>query len=363
MSGLVAELEQILSDGQQAAAEWKSVSTLAFDATSVPESDLIPMSLRLVMMLGLFKDTAMPFTAEVWANFMTAVKSKMNPNPYHNFQHICDVTQTTAACLIDPKLKQNLNDVDMFTMLIAALCHDLDHPGLNNSYQINAATHMAETYNDISVLEMHHCSASSKLLRETGILDGFAADVKKKIRSQLIEIVLATDMSKHFGLCGELAKLNESPERSEKLSESDKMIAMKCVLHMSDISNPAKTWLVSKEWSDRLSVEFSTQGDIEKKEQLPVSPMCDRDTTLQDESSIGFCDFIVSSYLFNVAVLAPSVLIPACKTLASNRNVWHNMVKERLAGDGEEEKMKPWNSKKEAFDGKLAAFLEKFSGL
>ena len=360
MNDLVAELDQIVADGPQAAAEWKAVSTLAFDATSVPEAELIPMTLRLVVMLGLFKETPMPFTTTVWAKFMTAVKSKMNPNPYHNFQHICDVTQTTAACLMDPKLQADLNETDMFTMIIAALCHDLDHPGLNNSYQINAATNLAETYNDISVLEMHHCSASSKLIKETGILDGFAPDVKKKMRTQLIDIVLATDMSKHFGLSGDLAKLLESEERLEKLSASDEMIVMKCVLHMSDISNPAKAWLVSKEWSDRLSVEFSTQGDIEKKEKLPVSPMCDRDTTLQDESSIGFCDFIVSSYLFNVSALAPTVLVPACKTLATNRDVWHSMVQERLQND--EEKMKPWNSKKDAFAGKLATFLEKYPG-
>lgn len=33
-------------------------------------------------------------------------------------------------------LRTKLSKLDLFTMLASALCHDLDHPGYNNVYQV-----------------------------------------------------------------------------------------------------------------------------------------------------------------------------------------------------------------------------------
>lgn len=33
-------------------------------------------------------------------------------------------------------LRSKLSKLDLFTMLASALCHDLDHPGYNNVYQV-----------------------------------------------------------------------------------------------------------------------------------------------------------------------------------------------------------------------------------
>lgn len=36
-------------------------------------------------------------------------------------------------------LRSKLSKLDLLTMLASALCHDLDHPGYNNVYQVNTA--------------------------------------------------------------------------------------------------------------------------------------------------------------------------------------------------------------------------------
>lgn len=36
-----------------------------------------------------------------------------------------------------------LGDMDAFILLVSCICHDLDHPGYNNIYQINAKTELA----------------------------------------------------------------------------------------------------------------------------------------------------------------------------------------------------------------------------
>lgn len=43
--------------------------------------------------------------------------------------------------------KINLNDIDIFSSLIAAMCHDFKHSGFTNNFEINFKTQIALTYN------------------------------------------------------------------------------------------------------------------------------------------------------------------------------------------------------------------------
>ena len=45
------------------------------------------------------------------------------------------------------------------------------------------------------------------------------------------------------------------------------------------------------EWVDLVFIEFFNQGDVEKKYNLPVTILCDRDTTDTVNSQIGFINF------------------------------------------------------------------------
>jgi len=59
------------------------------------------------------------------------------------------------------------NVLDLLSIIIAALGHDIGHPGLANTYHINGSTDIAITYNDISVLENFHASTLFKTIRKT----------------------------------------------------------------------------------------------------------------------------------------------------------------------------------------------------
>ena len=39
--------------------------------------------------------------------------------------------------------QDSLSKRDLCVLLTACICHDLDHPGFNNTYQINAKTELA----------------------------------------------------------------------------------------------------------------------------------------------------------------------------------------------------------------------------
>lgn len=68
---------------------------------------------------------------------------------YHNDVHAADVLQTAFFILYNGKIKDKLKlkDVDIFAVLLSAICHDYKHLGLNNIYQINARSDIAIKYN------------------------------------------------------------------------------------------------------------------------------------------------------------------------------------------------------------------------
>ena len=54
---------------------------------------------------------------------------------------------------------------------------------------------------------------------------------------------------------------------------------MQMALKAADISNPARTFHISKQWSENVMEEFFRQGDLEKEKNITVSAHCDRCTT------------------------------------------------------------------------------------
>eukprot|EP01031_Cornospumella_fuschlensis_P034320 gene34320-41535_t len=312
---------------------------------------------------------------DTWFNFMCEVQGLMGTieNPYHNFHHIMDVFQSCHVFIKDFHAKLWLTDIQLFCMLIACLVHDLEHPGTNNLYQVNAGTMLALRYNDIAVLENHHCSRAFEVINthECNIFASMTLDQRKACRKYIIAMVLATDMTVHFSLKEELdqcvARLHALQQAADagsssgpiKIEEKDALSIMKAIVHTADISNPAKTWSLSKRWSDKVVEEFFAQGDREKKESLPVSMNCDRLTTNQDELSINFTDFIVAPFYFSITKLLPRVM-KACRYLEDNRDRWDSMLKQRLQANQAESKVDEIIVR---WEGRKAAFMEKMKDL
>lgn len=64
------------------------------------------------------------------------------------------------------EVNQMISPHEVLIMLVSAFCHDLDHPGYNNVYQVNARTELAIRYNDISPLENHHAAVAFDILSQ-----------------------------------------------------------------------------------------------------------------------------------------------------------------------------------------------------
>lgn len=78
-------------------------------------------------------------TTQTFAHFMSAVGFFMGRNPrvsYHNLYHAVDVMHATYMALDCMGASGLLEATEELALILAALCHDLDHPGLTNSYQV-----------------------------------------------------------------------------------------------------------------------------------------------------------------------------------------------------------------------------------
>jgi calcium/calmodulin-dependent 3',5'-cyclic nucleotide phosphodiesterase len=182
-----------------------------------------------------------------------------------------------------------LTDHELFAMFIAAIVHDFEHTGTSNNFHIQSRSDVALIYNDRAVLENHHVSAASRLMRidDYNIVSEFTSDEYKNFRHLVIEMVLATDMTCHFTQLKTMKSLLSMPENIEKAK------ALALVLHCADISHPGKPWNIHQTWTQSLMEEFFKQGEKEKDLGLPCSPLCDRENTLVAESQIGFIQYIV----------------------------------------------------------------------
>lgn len=62
--------------------------------------------------------------------------------------------------------KTDMDKFELMTFIVAAACHDVDHPGFNNVFLMETRHPIANFYNDQSVLENHHIATTFKVLSE-----------------------------------------------------------------------------------------------------------------------------------------------------------------------------------------------------
>ncbi|KAJ1507964.1 High affinity cAMP-specific and IBMX-insensitive 3',5'-cyclic phosphodiesterase 9A [Coelomomyces lativittatus] len=239
-------------------------------------------------------------------HFLHTVRDNYNNNPFHNFRHAFCVSQMFYGMVLESDLKKKLEPIDLLIGLISTVLHDIDHPGFNNAYQVNAKTELALIYNDQSPLENHHCAVGFALLRipECNILANLTAKEYEALRKGVVRSILSTDMIKHADIMAKFKQTSESFNLSDPEHRAMLIVMMvKC----SDISNEARPPNVAEPWLDCLLEEYFLQSDKEKEEGLPFAPFMDRDKVTKPSAQIGFIEFVMLPMFETLARVLPAV--------------------------------------------------------
>eukprot|EP00798_Chlamydomonas_sp_ICE-L_P016333 gene16333-22523_t len=253
------------------------------------------------------------------ARFLTRVEDGYPPHPYHCREHAADVLRTLHGrssipckepCATQPGLREIINSLQgaknpgcspsffrspphagqegqdsrlaptrdamsLFFVYLAAIIHDFEHRGVNNQFLVQTGDPLALLYNDMSPMENHHISASFMLLKEERY--NFMAMMPKKVwqvlRTQVIELVLATDMKQHFSLVSMFE--SNTPLNGGRPSSKASSLARQCNPLVSNngcsnfmtrsVSNTTLTGLLAHSWQGA-----STNGLLTS---LPTSPI------------------------------------------------------------------------------------------
>ncbi|XP_055742349.1 cAMP-specific 3',5'-cyclic phosphodiesterase 4D-like isoform X4 [Salvelinus fontinalis] len=252
---------------------------------------------------------------------------------YHNNIHAADVTQSTHVLLSTPALEAVFTDLEILAAIFASAIHDVDHPGVSNQFLINTNSELALMYNDSSVLENHHLAVGFKLLQEENcdIFQNLTKKQRQSLRKMVIDIVLATDMSKHMNLLADLKTMVETKKVTSSGvllldNYSDRIQVLQNMVHCADLSNPTKPLQLYRQWTDRIMEEFFTQGDRERERGMEISPMCDKHNASVEKSQVGFIDYIVHPLWETWADLVHPDAQDILDTLEDNREWYQSTI-------------------------------------
>ena len=323
-------------------------------------NNVLPYVGRVILEnLGLIDEEIL--NVEKLDSFLTSVNSQYKKETlYHNSLHGTDVTQSCYIFFSHSNAEKiaKTNVLDLLSIFIAALGHDIGHPGLTNTFHINDSTEMAITYNDISVLENFHASTLFKTIRKTenNIFEKLTIIDYKIIRKRMISEILATDMANHgkvISLIKSKISTNEDGKDfkfnllsgNEQTKNEEQQCLLDFIIHLADLAHNTRLFNISLKWVELLSEEFWLQGDQEKKLNLPVSFLCDREKINIPQSQKGFISgFVIPTFDCLVSIF------PTLRFTLDNAN---NNLKEwqKLLNEG---RLRGWTppKKKEKDEGK-----------
>ncbi|GAM82596.1 hypothetical protein ANO11243_005780 [Dothideomycetidae sp. 11243] len=270
---------------------------------------------------------------------------------YHNFRHVVDVLQAIFHFLLrigllppyqvegDPVANPSnaiaavLQPFDALALLVAALGHDVGHPGVNNAFLVALNAPLAQLYNDRSVLEAFHCAAYSQILRRYWP----AAFHDTNMRKLMITSILATDMGLHFKYMKEMGLLQEKIAAAQstadgwvpKVSDETRDLVCGLLIKCADISNVARKYACAAQWARVLTDEFANQGAMERELNLPTclfgGPPDPNDFLKLAESQLGFMNIFARPLFEGISAVLPEMRFTLAE-LSTNKAIWQERI-------------------------------------
>ncbi|XP_042545617.1 cone cGMP-specific 3',5'-cyclic phosphodiesterase subunit alpha' isoform X1 [Dipodomys spectabilis] len=308
-----------------------------FSDFPITEHELVKCGLRLFFEIKVVEKFKVP--VEVLTRWMYTVRKGYRSVTYHNWRHGFNVGQTMFTLLMTGRLKRYYTDLEAFAMLAAAFCHDIDHRGTNNLYQMKSISPLAKLHGT-SILERHHLEYSKTLLQDES-LNIFQNLNKRQFETviHLFEVaIIATDLALYFkkrtmfqkivDACEQM-KTEEDAIRYVSTDPTKKEIIMAMMMTACDLSAITKPWEVQSQVALLVANEFWEQGDLERTvlQQQPI-PMMDRNK--KDELpklQVGFIDF-VCTFVYKEFSRFHEEITPMLSGLQSNRVEWKSLADE-----------------------------------
>ncbi|RNA40027.1 Dual 3 -5 -cyclic-AMP and -GMP phosphodiesterase [Brachionus plicatilis] len=112
-----------------------------FDDFSLNQDEMVVASYEMFKRLGLIK--SFKIDKKTLFQFLLTVRKNYRDVEFHNWSHAFNVCQNMFAIFMvrkirnqNSKISKYLQDTEKMALMVGCLCHDLDHRGTNNLFQI-----------------------------------------------------------------------------------------------------------------------------------------------------------------------------------------------------------------------------------
>eukprot|EP00613_Pedinella_sp_CCMP2098_P029154 CAMPEP_0171742346 /NCGR_PEP_ID=MMETSP0991-20121206/36161_1 /TAXON_ID=483369 /ORGANISM="non described non described, Strain CCMP2098" /LENGTH=489 /DNA_ID=CAMNT_0012340911 /DNA_START=299 /DNA_END=1769 /DNA_ORIENTATION=- len=263
----------------------------------------------------------------------TIAGAYVGSNPYHSEAHAADVVQTANSYLDNTGVVELVSapalswKLSRFVLLVAAAAHDVKHPARMNPFLVDTKHPLTLPYAEKGVkgvLEAMHADHFLETLRLPGhdifdpdhfletlrlpghdIFEYVAGEAQAQARQAVVELVLATDLSKQADILGTWNAKRKADSDLRSSSSVSSSVGDAEALAGGSVSGGAgvvEGWdlNVADNGQDRILFlklcimeEFYQQGDDEQSRGLPVLPQCDRSKPMLVKIQKGFLNFVV----------------------------------------------------------------------
>ncbi|XP_033114783.1 dual 3',5'-cyclic-AMP and -GMP phosphodiesterase 11A-like [Anneissia japonica] len=243
------------------------ISRFDFDDFSLKSDEMTKASLRIFLDMGLIQRFKMDY--EVLCRWLLTVRKNYRPVAYHNYRHAFNVMQVMYTVLQTANLV--LTDLEKLSLLVACLCHDLDHRGTNNAFQEKSQSPLAKLYGSKATMEYHHFNHAVVILSSQGhnIFSSLSSQEYSEVMNILKHAILSTDLTTHFKVRDQFFKLVDS--KADWIISQNRELLRSMLMTACDVAASTKTWKTQQKIAELVTSEFFDQGDKERKE-LNIEP-------------------------------------------------------------------------------------------
>ena len=191
------------------------------------------------------------------------------------------------------QLKRHFTALELLGLMIAAICHDLDHRGTNNTFEDLTGSDLSKLYTT-STMERHHFDMAVIILNceENNILINLSVEEYQEVIGTIEHAILATDIGTYLKVRSEYQTLLDTNTFSWKI-QSHRRLAMAMLMTAADLSAITRPWHTQQRIAEVVYTEFYEQGDKEREiGHIPAELYDASNSENLPKMQIGFIDFI-----------------------------------------------------------------------
>ena len=317
------------------------LQSLSFDDFGLNDDETLQAALRMFVDLDFTGRFHIEYN--VLCRWLVSVRKNYRPVAYHNWRHAFNVAQMMFAILHNTQWWKKLGELECLSLIIACLCHDLDHRGTNNAFQIKTDSNLAQLYST-STMEHHHFDQCVMILNSKGsqILSNLSQEEFKRVINVVEDAILATDLAVYFKRRGDtFSKMNLRTLDVDNHS-NDRSLFRGLLMTACDLGAITKPWPIQKKVARLVASEFFQQGDIERNQFKlePIDMMNREKLNSLPKMQVGFIDAICMPIYETFTKYSDNRLKPMLDGCSENKTQWAKLAENSTFNDWDNEDVK-----------------------